>query len=212
MNPLVQQAARAVTPQEQAQQESVQAEMDQTAVTDDQDILTPEEEAETRQVLDPSGMQPEEPTPEEQEMFTRAELAIKSVIYEDKKSFGAIANMLEDGKDDPVNTLAAAGLLVFQTVDGMTKGGLPEIIMMRSAEVALDYVIDLAESKLGIMEINEETANEAMKALVRKAGEAYGIDVSEIEAAYNNQAAPESSGQGMVPGGQPGADSVAGVM
>lgn len=210
MNPLVQQAARAVTPLEQSQQQPPQTGMNQAGAEDDQ--LTPEEEVEISQVLDPSGVQPEDPTPEEQEMFTRAELAIKNVIYSDKKSFGAIANMLEEGKDDPVNTLAAAGLMVFQTVDGLTEGGLPEIIIMRSAEVALDYVIDLAETKMGIMDINEDTANQAMKALVKKAGEAYGIDVSEIEAAYSNQAPPGGATQSQAPGDQPSAQGAAGAV
>ena len=53
-----------------------------------------------------------------------------------------------------------------------------------------------------------------MKALVSKAGEAYGLDVSEIEAAYNNQAIPENiRGQmSSLMGGQPGAAGAKGAM
>jgi len=203
MNPLAQRAAQAVAPQGQ------EAALIEGAVGEDQvapeEAVSPEDEVAAQQALDPSGMQPEEPTPEEQEMFTKAEVAIKGVIYNDKKSFGAIAKMLEKGKSDPVNTLADAGLMVFQTVDGLAKDGLPEIIIMRSAEVALDYVIKMAE-ETGIMQVDEATANQAMKALVTKAGEAYGLDVSEIEAAYGNQAIPENIRTQMssVMGGQPG--------
>lgn len=126
-------------------------------------------------------IQPEEPTPEEQAEFTKIELAGKRVIHEKEETFKQIVEMLKAGKDDPVQTLAQVALVVFGIVDGNSKQGIPESLILRAAEVFLDQIIDLAE-KTGIMQVDEQTAADAMNQMIILAGNQYGFDTTGLAA------------------------------
>jgi len=133
---------------------------------------------------DPNNLQPEEPTPEEQEMFTRIEVAAKKIIHDDPKSFKGVTDILQAGKEEPAAALAKAAMVVFQVVDEKTKGGVPEEMLLRAAEVTLDLVIEVADDT-GIIEVDEELANNAMREMIRQAGEIYEFDTTAIDQAID---------------------------
>lgn len=177
---------------EQAAQGAVQPPQEEVPVEqvpDEEDAAVAQEGAPQR----PEDIQPEEPTPEEQDEFTKVELAAKRVIHEKHEAFRKIVDMLKTGKDNPVPTLAQVALLIFGIVDGNSKQGISESIILRAAEVCLDLVIDLAE-KAGIMQVDEQMAADAMNELIILAGNQYGFDTTglaaEVKKAKGGQQTP----------------------
>ena len=131
------------------------------------------EEAVAAAAESPPGL--EEPTPEEQDAFSRVEVAAKMVIHDDPKSFKKIAGMLETGAKTPARTLAKVAWLVFGIVDEKAGGKIPEAVILRGIEVTLDLVIKTAED-IGAMAIDEEMANRALEEVIGMAAEEYGIE------------------------------------
>lgn len=132
----------------------------------------------------PGELQAEEATPEEQEQFSRYEAAAQKIIDDKPEVFDRITKMLQNGAEDPVNTLARVALIIFGILDEQTQGGVPEGLIIRVAEVCLDHVVVLAE-ETGIMEIDINTANDAMLALIEQAGQQYDFDTTELREAVN---------------------------
>jgi hypothetical protein len=140
---------------------------------------------------EPGSIKEEEPTPDEQEAFTRVEIAAKKTIHDSPPVFQKFVEILENGKDAPAKTLARAALLVFQSVDDAAGGDIPEEVIIRGMEVCLDLIIKLAEDT-GTMQVDETTANRAMQELVLQGGELYEYDTENLREAM---AAEEGGGQ-----------------
>lgn len=122
----------------------------------------------------------EQPTPEEQEAFTRLELGAKALIYKDKNAFNSIVKMLQTGAENPAQTLAQAAITVFEMVDEKSGGTVPESLILRGAEVCLDLVIKVAEDT-GVMQVDENMAAQALQQMLILAGDKYGFDPAELQ-------------------------------
>ena len=60
--------------------------------------------------VDPVSGDKSTPTPQEQEAFSRVELAAKAMIHKDKKTFDGIVSMLKAEPDNPAKALATAAM------------------------------------------------------------------------------------------------------
>lgn len=136
---------------------------------------------------DVNALEPEEPTPEEQEAFSRIELAADKVINSQPESYKNMMSIIKAEEENPAVGLAKAALVIFQVVDEKAPQGIPEELLLRGAEVTLDLVIREVE-ETGVMEVDESLANRAMKEMVVLAGQAYEFDTSELEAAMESRA------------------------
>jgi hypothetical protein len=124
-------------------------------------------------------MTAETPTGDEQEQFTRYELAIKTAIQ--SEAFKNIAKTLADNADNPVEILAEVSLNIFSGVDeNATEEGIPEELFMRLAEATLDQVVKVAEDT-GAFQVDEAMAEEALKLMIVKMGKLYGFNTEEME-------------------------------
>jgi hypothetical protein len=124
-------------------------------------------------------MTAETPTDDEQEQFTRYELAIKTAIQ--SEAFKNIAKTLADNADNPVEILAEVSLNIFSGVDeNATEEGIPEELFMRLAEATLDQVVKVAEDT-GAFQVDEAMAEEALKLMIVKMGKLYGFSTEEME-------------------------------
>jgi hypothetical protein len=123
----------------------------------------------------------EQPTAKEQENFSRIELAAKAVVNSSKESYANIVQMLQGGADNPAQALATAAMMVFTAVDDQSKGKIPEELILRGAESALDQVIKVAEDT-GTMQVSEQLAGQALQQLVMQVGESYGVDPADLQA------------------------------
>jgi hypothetical protein len=164
--------------------------------------VTPQQEGAGEGVVQgqdgPGELAAEEPTPEEQEEFTGYETAAKKIIHNDKKVFNKVAKMIEQGSEDPVKTLARVALMIFAILDKGVKGGVPEDLILRVAEVTLDHIIALAEG-LELMQIDDNMANDAMLEMIKQAGEMYGFDTTDMEQSVNANPSVSSRREGGAP-------------
>ena len=165
---LADQVAQGVAPQGQAV-----TEQEAGAATVAVEEATGQQVPEGEEVPGQPGLQ--EPTPEEQDAFSRVELAAKTIIHKDPESFKKIAGMLESGADTPVETLAQVASMVFGIVDEKSGGKIPEDVILRGAEVTLDLVIKVADDT-GAIEVDEETANRALEQMIGMLAEKYGFE------------------------------------
>jgi hypothetical protein len=119
------------------------------------------------------------PTGDEQEQFTRYELAIKTAIQ--SEAFKNIAKTLADNADNPVEILAEVSLNIFSGVDeSATEEGIPEELFMRLGEATLDQVVKVAEDT-GAFQVDEAMAEAALKQMIVKMGKLYGFNTEEME-------------------------------
>jgi hypothetical protein len=124
----------------------------------------------------------EEASPEEQDIFSRIELAALTMLYDDK-THGEFVNMLKAGAQQPAQTLATTALTIFGEIDRQSGGKVPEeMIIPALVEGVLGAVVDMAE-KTRVMPVDEAVAGKAVQELLLLATQQYDIDPAEIEQA-----------------------------
>lgn len=104
-------------------------------------------------------MQEEQPTPEEQELFTKAEKALAQVVYGDKASNSILKAV--NGAPDPVEGI---GKVSADIIHKMSKKfpQLDEDIMFALGESAVEQITDLVESADSNVNLNEDQMAEAL--------------------------------------------------
>ena len=120
---------------------------------------------------------------EEQEKFTRYEMSIKRILHQSPEQFDKVVEMLKNGAENPPQVLAQTALMLFSVLDEAIEQGVEEDMIFPTAEVALDYVIDVAE-KLNIFKVSEDLATEALKQLIKQAGAMYGFDTEGLDESF----------------------------
>lgn len=127
----------------------------------------------------PGGQQDDEqPTPEEQEAFTRVETAAMEIIYGDKTS-PAILKQLQAGADDPAKVLGDTAMMVFSQIDEKAGGKIPETVLLRGALKVLDLLAELAEESR-TLPVDDTIRQQAVHYMLIAAAEMGYISESDI--------------------------------
>ncbi len=121
----------------------------------------------------------QEATREDQDAYDRFAMAGLKVIYENKKSRGALVKKLKLDAKEPAKALSDTVTMLVTQLDQQSGGKMPEDIILPVATELLEQLGELADS-LKLFPVDEAVLNHAGQLMVTMLGEEYGADQEEI--------------------------------
>lgn len=145
----------------------------------------------------PEDANSEQPTPEEQEAYSRVEAAAMEIVFGEKTS-EPILQQLQTGADNPGEVLGETAMMVFSQIDEKSGGKIPESVMLQGALKVLDFLVELGE-KAGVFQVDEPVQKMAVQQMLISASEMGYIseqDIGELQAMIESM--PEEEVQSIV--------------
>lgn len=121
----------------------------------------------------------QEASMDDQDAYDRFAMAGLKVIYENKKSRGALVKKLKLDAKEPAKALADTVAMLVTQLDQQSGGKMPEDIILPVATELLEQTAELADS-LKLFPVDEAVLNHAGQLMVTMLGEEYGADQEEI--------------------------------
>jgi len=126
---------------------------------------------------------------EDQNSYDRFAMAGLKILYENKKSRGAVVKKLKLDDKEPAKALADTVAMIIVQLDQESGGKMPEDIILPVAIELLEQTAELADS-LKLFPIDEAVLNHAAQLMIVTLGEKYGAD-QEGMTAYMESLDPE---------------------
>lgn len=142
-------------------------------------------------------MQDEQPTPEEQELFTSLEKEMAEIVYGETASNQIVQAVSK--APDPVDGVAAMAHDIVRSLD-KKHGGIDQEVLVGLGESAVEQVVELVESAMPNIDLTETQMAESLSIAMTRWMESHPAQVDGDMMNYMAQEAPSQMPPGM--GGQ----------
>jgi hypothetical protein len=113
------------------------------------------------------------PTEQEQQAYEQVVIAAGKIIYEDQQSHAKIMQALQQGAQNPTETLAMLTVSIMKSLDEQSGNKIPQEVIAEASGEILTQLAELANSA-GVFQVDEKMLQQAAQMMLAQLADAYG--------------------------------------